>query len=148
MTYLQLITLFKELVEQHAILNFYSNGPISEINIKMNDVHFSRFHTTLQSVTTDTNNLFRYRFRLFCFDQDKQSDELREQIISDSILNMNDILKKLKEDYFVITLVGQGSMIPFQQNFTEYCSGVYIDVDIDVDAPNNPCDFPLKDLCN
>lgn len=145
MTYLQIINRFKEIVNLHAIINFYSNGPISDINIKMNNVEFTRFHTTLQSVVTDNENLFTYRFRLYVFDQDKQDDNLREQIISDSIQNMNDVLKKLKNDYDDLSIIGQSSMTPFQQKFTEYCSGVYADIDIQVDAPNNPCDFPVKE---
>lgn len=146
MTYLQLVQIFKEITKEHGMLKFYSNGPISDINAKAESVTYPRLHSTLQSVLTDTDNLFSYRFRLFIFDQDKQSDELREIIISDSIIQMNDVLKRLKEHYSELTITGTSSMIPFQQKFTEYCSGVYVDIDINVDAPNNPCDFPEDNI--
>jgi len=143
MTYLELLQVLQELVNRHGFLKSYSYGTIADINIEQgNNEVFPKLHTILQNVQTDGDTNFSYNVRFLAFDLDKQDDTLTERNISSAISNMQDIIKELKEQYDDITITNNIQMIPFQQEFTEYCSGVYADIILSVDPPNNPCDFP------
>lgn len=143
MTYLELLELLQQLVDRHGFLKSFSYGTIADINIEQgNNEVFPKLHAILQNVNTDGDMNFSYNVRFLAFDLDKMDDSITERNISSAIINMQDIIKELKENYDDITIVNNIQMIPFQQEFTEYCSGVYADLILNVDAPNNPCDFP------
>jgi hypothetical protein len=140
-----LIQEFKTIATNHAFINRFGNGPIDNVNETIpNDGMYPELWVIPQQVTLD-NNAIVYNMRILVFDIDSTDDSLRDQILSDTLMTLNDVVKLFRNggpsnDYEILDAP---QALPFEQEFVDYCVGWYCDLLIVTDGMNSPCDFPI-----
>ena len=130
------------IANDHPQINHFGFGQIEDANTikEINGNRFPMLWIVPQQAVLD-ENVITYRLRFLVFDQDTASDTYRIDILSSTLLVLGDVVRNLKyvsDDYNVI---GKVNAIPFAQDFADYVSGWYADVDIETDINNNPCDL-------
>lgn len=141
-----LIQEFKTIASNHAFIQRFGNGPIDNVNETIpNDGKYPVLWVIPQQVTLG-NNAITYNMRILVFDIDSTDDSLRDQILSDTLMTLNDVVKLFRNggpsnDY---EAPNEPLAIPFEQEFVDYCVGWYTDLQIVTDGMNSPCDFPNK----
>lgn len=139
-----LIQEFKDLASNHAFIKRFGNGPIENIEtFAPSDGKYPVLWVIPQQVTLDDNSVI-YNIRILVFDINKINDSLRDQILNDTLITINDVIKQFRlggsnGDY---ELPNAPQAFPFEQKFVDYCVGWYSDLQIYTDAMNSPCDFP------
>ena len=140
MTYNQIIDTFKDIANNHLQIHNFGDGVLEDINtIKYNGGQFPVLWVIPQSAELGENGL-TYKMRVLVFDIDETADTFRRDILSDTLQILNDVIKNFKndsDDYFV---GGTNTAIPFTQNFADYVTGWYVDINIETGIDNNPCD--------
>jgi hypothetical protein len=141
-----LIIELQNFATNNAFINRFGFGPIDNVEETIpNDGTYPILWVIPQGVVLDDNSIV-YNLRVLVFDIDERSDGLREQILTDCLLTMNDFVKYFRigdagDDY---SLLNKPQAVPFEQQFVDYCVGWYADVQIGTDGMNGPCDFPQK----
>jgi hypothetical protein len=130
------------IANKHPQINHFGFGEIENVNTikEAQGNKFPMLWIVPQQAILD-ENVITYRLRFLVFDQDTASDNYRTDILSSTLLILGDVVRNLKyvsNDYNVI---GKASATPFSQDFADYCTGWYSDVDIETDINNNPCDL-------
>lgn len=130
------------IANDHVQINHFGFGEIENTNtIKEADGNkFPMLWIVPQQAILD-ENVITYRLRFLVFDQDTASDDYRTDILSSTLLILGDVIRNLKyvsDDYNVI---GKANATPFSQDFADYVTGWYSDVDVETDINNNPCDL-------
>lgn len=141
-----LIHEFETIATNHAFINRFGNGPIDDVNTTIpNDGKYPVLWVIPQSVTLDDNAIV-YNIRVLVFDIDSTDDSLRDQILSDTLMTLNDVVKLFRNggpsNDYEAPIAPQA--IPFEQEFVDYCVGWYCDLQVVTDGMNSPCDFPNK----
>lgn len=137
---------FQTIATNHAFINRFGNGPIDDVNVEIpNDGKYPVLWVIPQSVLLDNNSII-YNIRILVFDIDSTDDSLRDQILSDTLMTLNDVVKLFRNggpsnDYEVPQIP---QALPFEQEFVDYCVGWYCDLQIATDGMNSNCDFPQK----
>jgi len=130
------------IANDHIQINHFGFGQIEDINTikELNGNRFPMLWVVPQQAILD-ENVITYRLRFLVFDQDTASDAYRIDILSSTLLILGDVVRNLKyvsDDYNVI---GKVNATPFAQDFADYVSGWWSDIDIETDINNNPCDL-------
>lgn len=141
-----LIQEFNTIATNHAFINRFGNGPIDNVNeIIPNSGKYPVLWIIPQGVILD-DNAITYNIRILVFDIDSSDDSLRDTILSDTLMTLNDVVKLFRNggssNEYEIQQAPQA--IPFEQEFVDYCVGWYADLSIVTDGMNSPCDFPNK----
>jgi hypothetical protein len=136
---------FETIATNHAFINRFGNGPIDDVNTTIpNDGKYPVLWVIPQSVLLDDNSIV-YNIRILVFDIDSTDDSLRDQILSDTLMTLNDVVKLFRNggpsNDYEVNQVPQA--LPFEQEFVDYCVGWYTDLQIATDGMNSPCDFPI-----
>ena len=141
----KLIKEFETIATNHAFINRFGQGPIEDVNTFVpNDGKYPVLWVIPQNVQLGDNSII-YSMRVMVFDIDRTDDSFRDQILNDTLITLNDVLKQFKNggttgyDYEVNTVP---TAFPFEQKFVDYCVGWYADLTINTDGMNSPCDFP------
>lgn len=143
-TYNQLIARFETLANNHRQIKRFGNGVIEDVNtFGPNSGLFPILWVAPQSVQL-TENALIYKMRILVFDIDEENDTLRNELLSDTLLILNDIFQTLKNGYDDITLISTATATPFNQRFVDYCTGWFIDVDIETAINNSLCLIPTN----
>ena len=82
--------------------------------------------------------------RVLVFDTDKEDDSLYNEILSDTLLTLNDVIQMLRNDSDDYSVLDSARAIPFQQKFSEYCTGWYTDIRIETSTINSRCQLPTN----
>lgn len=141
-----LIHEFETIATNHAFINRFGNGPIDDVNVTIpNDGKYPVLWVIPQTVTLDDNAII-YTIRILVFDIDSTDDSLRDQILSDTLMTLNDVVKLFRnggsDNEYEAPTAPQA--VPFEQEFVDYCLGWYCDLQVVTDGMNSPCDFPNK----
>jgi len=142
LTYNQLLTVFNNIGNDHLQIKRVGNGMIEDVNtFSPKDVNFPIMWVTPQSAQLGRNSLL-YTFRVLVFDIDDEDDDHRNEILSDTLSILNDIIVQLNNDDDDYYVSNTPTAIPFTQRFVDYCSGWYADVEIEVAIMNARCQVP------
>ena len=141
-TYNQLIKAFETIGENHIQIKRFGNGVIEDVNTFSPDSNgFPILWVAPQSVELGENSMI-YTIRILVFDIDESNDSLRNEILSDCLLIINDVIQLLKNDTDNYTVTNNPQAIPFNQKFVDYCTGWFADVNIETDILNTLCVIP------
>lgn len=141
-TYNQLIARFETLATNHIQIKRFGNGVIEDVNtFGPNSGEFPILWVSPQSAQL-TENALIYKIRILVFDIDEENDSLRNELLSDTLLILNDIFQTLKNAYDDMSLISTATATPFNQRFVDYCTGWFIDVDIETAINNSLCIIP------
>ena len=142
MTYNQIIDTFQSIANSHLQIHNFGDGLLEDINtIKENCGKFPVLWVIPQSAELGENGL-NYKMRVLVFDIDETADTFRRNILSDTLQILNDVIKNFKNDSDDYYVGGVNTALPFTQNFADYVTGWYIDINIETGIDNNPCDNP------
>jgi hypothetical protein len=89
-----------------------------------------------------------YSLRIYCLDIKEKDSSNEREVISDTLQILNDLWKYIQNNTNQLTdfdyqVVNQPFSVPVTNYGVEYCSGWYIDIDLEVTLNNRDCDIPL-----
>lgn len=143
-TYNQLLKEFETMATNHKQLKRFGNGVIEDINtFTTNNGEFPILWVVPQGAVINENDLV-YKVRVLIFDIDDTDDGFRDELLSDTLLMMNDIVQTLRNTSDNYEVTNNPQAIPFNQRFVDYCSGWYCDVDISTNINNSLCIIPMN----
>jgi hypothetical protein len=144
LSYNQLINVFQSIKDSHPQIKRFGNGVIEDVNtFGPNSGEFPILWVAPQSAELGTNSLI-YKMRILVFDIDETDDSIRNEILSDTLLILNDVIQMLKNDDDRYSVLGAATATPFNQRFVDYCSGWFCDVDIETEINNTTCSIPTE----
>lgn len=143
MTYNQIIHQFKTIALANPFIERFGSGEITDVETisSINGLYPFCWIVPQEAIMGD--NDFRYKFRVMVFDIDETDDSHQQEILSDTLQTLYDIVKTFKydgnDDY---TVEGSLTATPFTQRFSEYVCGWFCDIEVITDANNSPCNLP------
>lgn len=90
-------------------------------------------------------NALSYKFRVMVFDIDETSDSHQQEILSDTLLTLIDIIKTLRYDSgtdYDLNDYPFPTAVPFTHRLVDYVVGWFADLTIITEMDNSPCDIP------
>lgn len=140
-------TLFSNIATAHKQINSYGFGEVWEIEEAMNkDITFPMLWVVpLNSVTGEQVQTRTFRFLLFDNVSKQNTDNnYCIEVWSDTELILNDIIKILRKESDTYNVIGEPSLEPFKEEFSDWCTGWRADVTIETDLNSNYCDVPAS----
>ena len=144
LTYNQIKQIFNDISDDHYQLHNFGSGMVEDINTMTgNGIYsFPMLWIVPQQVTFNDNTKI-FKIRVLVLDQDRADDTYRDDILSDTLSIMGDVLINFRTASFDYDVIGQTTALPIVQAFGDYVSGWYSDLDIETDFNiTNDCDLP------
>ena len=139
-TYNTILKTFEDISVNHKQINNFGTGSIDEVDTFSNEGKFPVLWVIPQRVQLGENSMI-YTMRVMVFDISETDDSLDDEIYSDTILILNDVMFILNTQPFwnkdEASVTNTPVATPFRQKFTSYCVGWYADFDIEVPTFNN-----------
>lgn len=142
MTYNQVIALFEEIANDNKFIKEFAHGEAWEIEGKINPAleYPLLYAIPLQSAFEE--QAVRRTFTLMVMAKVKKDKSDETEILSDTELILQDVIKALRNDDDDYNVVGTPIMIPFKEEFADWCAGWRADVEIETNGRSNDCDIP------
>ena len=141
-SYNQIITDLEQVALANPFINRFGSGDISDIDsIIDNSQNFPICWVVPQTATVGINTL-NYMFRILVFDIDNTDDSHQQDILSDTLRTLIDIIKVYTNENTEVDIETDNVCTPFTERFTEYCVGWFCDITIITNLDNNPCNIP------
>jgi hypothetical protein len=139
----QIINRFETIGTDHLFINRVGFGELSDIDVAgPNDVDYPLMWVVPQGADFDEQTLV-YTLRVIIMDIDDTDDSKRNEIMSDTLRTLIDVVKIFKNDAtYDWNITETINAVPFSQRFVDYTTGWFADVRIITDLDNNPCNFP------
>ena len=138
----ELLKKFEDLSDQHLQIKRFGSGPIEDVNtFSPSSGEFPILWIVPQNVRLSENTLI-YIIRVLIFDIDETSDLNRNEILSDTLLILNDIFQQFKNDDNNFEVNTDLIATPFNQRFVDYCTGWFADIEITTNINNSLCLIP------
>ena len=138
-TYNKLLNIFQQISDNHQMIQKFGTGEISDMNI-FEGTKFPIMWVTPQNFVLKDQTL-DYVVRVFIFDILQKSNSNETELISDTLQIISDVIKVFKNENSGIYIDGDVEIIPFTKHLTDYTTGVYADLTIEVGYDsNNYCD--------
>jgi hypothetical protein len=136
----QIISRLNVIANKHYFINRYGFGELSDIDVAgPEDVDYPLMWVVPQGADFDENTL-TYVLRVIIMDIDDLDDSKRNEIMSDTLRTLIDVVKQFKtDDDYEWNIDETTNAIPFSQRFVDYTTGWYADIRIITDLDNNPC---------
>lgn len=140
-TYNQIIKLFNDIANANPFVKRFGAGEINDVEVfGPENAEYPYLWIVPQQVTIGESTL-NYVFRVMVFDIDDTDDSKQQEILSDTLRTLIDVIKefryRLSND---VNIQGDPVAVPFTHRFVDYNTGWYADMTIVTDANNNPCD--------
>lgn len=139
-TYNTILKTFEDIATNHRQINNFGTGALEEVNTFSNESKFPILWVIPQRVQLGGNSMI-YTVRVLVFDISETDDSLDDEIYSDTVLILNDVMFILNTQDFwngdEASVINTPTAISFRQKFTDYCVGWYADFDIEVPTFNN-----------
>jgi hypothetical protein len=148
-SYNQIITDLKQVAMNNLFINRFGSGDISDIDAVIDNSlpllngtpeNFPICWVVPQTATVGINTL-NYMFRILVFDIDNTDDSHQQDILSDTLRTLIDIIKVYTNENTEVDIETDNVCTPFTERFTEYCVGWYCDITIITNLDNNHCDI-------
>ena len=144
-TYNKIIKLFENIASSNKFINKFGNGDISLVDTKIkDDDNYPVLWVVPQSVALN-GNAIEYRVRVIVFDIDNLDDSNQQDILSDTIQILIDVVNTFNsslEDYSEVVVNENIEFEPFTEKFSEYCTGWWGTLSIFTSYNNNECSLP------
>ena len=139
----QIIERFETIATDHLFIERFGFGELSDIDVAgPNDVDYPLMWVVPQGADFDEQTLV-YTLRVIIMDIDDTDDSKRNEIMSDTLRTLIDVVKIFKNDAtYDWNIIDTTSATPFSQRFVDYTTGWFADIRIITDLDNNPCNFP------
>lgn len=144
MTLAQLIRIFERVAMQQPSLKMIVQSDVFRIN-SAPSLKYGVFAWTQGQHSGSINGMQTYNFTLFYVDRLKEDKSNQIHIQSVGCETIGNILKTLSEEYDIE--VGNYSIQPFNQRFTDDCAGVFCNVSLQV-LPTSVCPEAFDDYNN
>jgi len=142
MTYIELVNKILETTASHKMVNESIYTSVAKINEMAKPGRKYFLCALISGSSPILENVINYSFTLICMDIISKTENNILQIQSDCIGVLNDIFAKLNFDDD-IPIINQPNIIPFEENYGDFCAGAAIDIIIEVDA-QGACLLPFN----
>jgi hypothetical protein len=142
MTYNQIIKLFSNIVGSSKVLKSFGTGELWEIegNIKPGIQYPTLWAAPIQTNVTDQT--MSRTFTFLCFDMVSKDKSNEQEVLSDTEQCLQDFIKILRSASDDYELVGNPTLIPFKEEFSDWATGWRVDFEILTAFNSNDCDVP------
>jgi len=139
----QIIARFDTIANDHYFINRFGFGELSDVDVEgPESADYPLMFVVPQGANFDENTL-TYVLRVIIMDIDDMDDSKRDEIMSDTLRTLIDVVKIFKnDDDYEWNIDETTNAIPFSQRFVDYTTGWYADISIITDLDNNPCSIP------
>ena len=139
----QIIERFETIATDHLFIERFGFGELSDIDVAgPNDVDYPLMWVVPQGADFDEQTLI-YTLRVIIMDIDDTDDSKRNEIMSDTLRTLIDVVKIFKnDDTYDWNITDMTNAVPFSQRFVDYTTGWFADIRIITDLDNNPCNIP------
>jgi hypothetical protein len=139
----QIIERFETIATDHLFIERFGFGELSDIDVAgPNDVDYPLMWVVPQGADFDEQTLI-YTLRVIIMDIDDTDDSKRNEIMSDTLRTLIDVVKIFKnDDTYEWNIEETISATPFSQRFVDYTTGWFADISIITDLDNSSCNFP------
>lgn len=146
-TYNQIIDKLKTIALASPFVSRFGSGEIEQLDTDSSEsTAFPMCWCVPQTVEIGENAL-NYKFRIMVMDIDDTSDDHQQEILSDTLMTLIDIVKSFRyaggSDYSLLE-PAYPTATPFSHNLTDYVVGWFADITIETAMPNSPCDIPQE----
>jgi hypothetical protein len=145
--YKAIIADFADIAAKHAFINRFGSGAIDDVNVfAPTSAKYPYLWVIPQGALLGSSSI-QYQLRVMVFDIDRSTDELRDEIMSDTLLTINDVISIFRnggsDNEYEVT--ADALAIPFEQKFVDYCVGWYCDLTVATDSMSSDrgCAIPL-----
>jgi len=141
-TFNNALKLLRDIGDSHMMIYTTSVGDIYELDLEKH-TEFPLFH--INPLTVDINeSTMTMNFQLFICDIVTEDTQTEEDVLSDTLQIITDILSLLRnETYDGFFTEGNYSVEPFTERFDNSLSGWVVNVPIIVDNDYQSCDLPI-----
>mgnify|MGYP003679368752 CR=1 FL=1 len=141
-TYNNVLKLLRDIGNSHMMINTVSVGDIYELDLEK-QTEFPLLHINALNVTMNESDL-TMNFQLFICDMVTMNMESEEDVLSDTLQIITDILSLLRnETYEGFYTEGTYTIEPFVERFDNSLSGWTVNIPIIVDNDFQSCDLPI-----
>lgn len=143
MTYNNLVDLMANIAVAHKQLRGFGSGELWEIegNPKNSGVYPELW--MVPTSATARENTVEHTIRLLVYDLVHKDETNENDVLSDSLQILLDIVKVLRYESDNYTLLNEPIFEPFTERFSDEVSGWSAEFVIEVNFPNNDCDMPM-----
>jgi hypothetical protein len=141
-TYNNIVKFFQAIADELYFVKHFGHGFIDDIdaNIKKNIDYQLLWLAPSDSVVNENTNV--YTFRIVVGDLVRAGQQNSQEVLSDTLQTMHDIVKILRNEDLAIQLVGTPTLNPFKETYADELWGWSSEFQIEVNFPNNYCDIP------
>lgn len=145
-TYNQILKKLETISMSNPFVKRFGSGEIQQLDTDApNETDYPYTWVVPQSVSIGENTL-NYKFRVMVFDQDDTDDHNQQEILSDTLRTLIDIIKTFRydngQDYNLGAPIPEA--FPFTHRIVDYVVGWYCDLEIETELDNSPCDIPIE----
>lgn len=143
-TYNQIINELKTIAMANPFVKRFGAGEIEQLDTDSSESTAFPIVWCVPQTVEIGDNALSYRFRIMAMDIDDTSDFHQQEILSDTLRILIDIIKQFRYGSgtnYVLNEPGYPIANPFSHNLTDYVVGWYADIDISTNMPNG-CDEP------
>lgn len=144
-SYNQVIDYLNTFANQHQQIKTFGTGFRSEINTTMTEDNEYPF-LFIEPISHTINNRYTqsYTLRIYCMDIKQKDGSNQTDVLSDTLQILNDLYKYIindTTDNFNIINIPQA--VPNTNYGVEFCTGWFMDTQIQVVINDTDCDIPL-----
>lgn len=140
MTYNQLIQLFSDIADAHQFIKSFGHGEAWEIN--SNDTFNDYVLWAIPVDSTTAEQTKTRTFTILVFRKVDKAKKYETDILSNCEQILDDIIKTLRYESDDYEVTNEPVLVPFKEEFGDWCAGWRADVSILSDFNNNYCDIP------
>ena len=146
MTYNQIITLFRGIASASKYIHTFGTGELWEIDgiIKPGIKYPLLWCEPISSEIQEQVKLLTFRF--ICMDVVNKDKSNEQDVLSDTQLGLEDLIKVLRMESDDYTLVNNPTLEPFKEEFSDWCAGWRAEFQIELNFNSNDCDISSEDL--
>jgi hypothetical protein len=139
----QIISRLESISVSHTFINRFGFGELSDVDVEgPESVDYPLMFCVPQQSILESNTL-TYTIRVIIMDIDDIDDTKRDEIMSDTLRTLTDVVKEFKDDDEYEWNISEAVICtPFSQRFVDYTTGWFADINIITDSNNNPCNIP------
>lgn len=146
MTYNQIITLFRSISNASKIIHEFGTGELWEIDgfIKPG-IEYPLLWVVPVGTIVNEQTVNR-TFTFLCMDVVSTDKSNEQDVLSDTELALQDFVKVLRNESDEYTLIGNPNIIPFKEEFADWCAGWRVDFVIETNFNSTTCDATFNTI--
>lgn len=146
MTFNQMITLFSDISVAHKQLKSFDWGELWEVEGKIKPgIIYPMLYVNPVSSTMGEQTVNR-TFTIMVFAQVMKDKSNEQDILSDTELILQDVVKILRNESDDYEVVADPQMFPFKEDLGDWVAGWRVDVEILTNGRSNYCDVPKETI--